>query len=53
MFPHWPDEVEDTITRSVKTAEAKALLTIKMLGMDRSLLTPRKYFRRIIRSSTV
>ena len=38
MFPHWPDEVEDTITRSVKTAEAKALLTIKMLGMDRSLL---------------
>ena len=38
MFPHWPDEVEDTVTRSVKTAEAKALLTIKMLGMDRSLL---------------
>ena len=34
MFPHWPDEVEDTITRSVKTAEAKALLTIKMLGME-------------------
>ena len=38
MFPHWPDEVEDTITRSAKTTEAKALLTIKMLGMDRSLL---------------
>ena len=33
MFPHWPDDVEDTITRSMKTVEAKALL-----GMDRSLL---------------
>ena len=38
MFPHGPDDVEDTIIRSMKTAEAKALETIKLLGMDRSLL---------------
>ena len=34
MFPHWPDDFEDTITRSMKTAEAKALET-----MDRSSFT--------------
>lgn len=38
MFPHWPDDVEDTITCSMKIAEAKALETIKLLGVDRSLL---------------
>lgn len=38
MFPHWPDDVEDTIIRSMKTAEAKALETIKLLSMDGSLL---------------
>ena len=38
MFPHWPDDLEDTIVRSMKTAEAKALETIKLLGMDSSLL---------------
>ena len=38
MFPHWPDNLEDTIVRSMKTAEAKALETMKLLGMDSSLL---------------
>lgn len=38
MFPHWPDDLENTIIRSMKTAETKALETIKLLGMDRSLL---------------
>ena len=38
VFPHWPDDVEDTITRSMKTIKAKALETIKLLGMDHSLL---------------
>ena len=38
MFPHWPDDLEDTIVRSMKTAEAKALEIIKLLGMDSSLL---------------
>lgn len=38
MFSHWPNDVEDTITRSMKTAEAKALETIKVLGMDRGFL---------------
>ena len=38
MFLHWPDDAEDTIARSMKTAEAKALETIKLLGMDPGLL---------------
>lgn len=38
MFPHWPDDVEDTITRSMITTKAKVRETIELLSMDRSLL---------------
>lgn len=37
IFPDWPDDVDGTVTRAMKLAEAKVLETIKMLGMDHSL----------------